>query len=432
MSAELAITPPTARLSQGSIVGDRYQIVDILSYGAMGIIYRARHRTLGIPLALKAMRAELASTDYYERFAEEARNAALLKSDHVARVFDFGRLASGELYLVMELLEGEDLATLLSSCGALPAETVIRLALQACDALGEAHAAGIVHRDLKPENLFLARLPSGDTRLKVLDFGVSKRISGPRRHATITGSVGSPSYMSPEQLRSQPDVDNRADIWALGVVLYELLAARPAFDGATVAEICTNVLTRRPTPLVEIRPSVGGLSRVVRRCLELDRAQRFQTMRELAHALAQVRSEARAEPPRKRRFRAVHCLAMLAALPVAAATGAVVQWGPRQSLELARERVAGASLAAAHTQRDAHLPLPRSARVWLAPAEPGERREPTAPDEAQTASAAVPVRVLYRPWRPPEPAPSAEVGTATHDVEVDSTEPSDPPVPESL
>jgi serine/threonine protein kinase len=417
MGAELAITPPTACLARGAIIDGRYEIVDRLAYGAMGIVYRAWHRRLGIPLALKAMRSELGGADFYERFAEEARNAALLKSEHVARVFDFGRLESGELYLVMELLEGEDLASLLASCGALPKQMVVRLALQACDALGEAHAAGIVHRDLKPENLFLARMPSGETRLKLLDFGVSKRIAAPRRHATITGAIGSPSYMAPEQLRSQPDVDNRADIWALGSVLYELLAGRPAFGGDTVAAICVNVLTRRPAPLSQLRPSVGPeLSRVIGRCLEPERADRYHTMRELARALEAASAPAPVELPRQPRRHLGGWLAALALLALGTLTGAALHSGPGQSLELARQLAVERLVGGARVQQIQQTRAPGAVRMaQLLPA-------PVQPEAAPPASG---LRVSYRP-RPAAPPPPLR------DAEDEPPSADDLPLAESL
>jgi serine/threonine-protein kinase len=378
MGAELAISPPSTLLAPGSVIGDRYEIVELVSYGAMGIVYRAWHRTLGIELAVKAMRAELGSEEFFRRFAEEARNAASLKSAHVARVFDFGRLDSGELYLVMELLRGEDLATVLAERGPLPVDLAVRLATQACEALGEAHAAGIVHRDLKPENLFLTHSPGGDPVLKVLDFGVSKRMQAAPRKASIAGAMGSPSYMSPEQLRCSRDVDCRADVWALGAVLFELLSGRPAFEGESIAEICTQVLHTRPPPLLRVRPEVGpALSGIVERCLETERERRFQTMGELAQALCTVRREDceatvrpvalsadDAELPpiaglrRWRLARAFGALALLAAICGAMMVG---YFGPSRSLELARAGATRYLVGGPRAQRVLQLPVERPA-----------------------------------------------------------------------
>jgi serine/threonine protein kinase len=355
------------------VVADRYEIRELLSYGAMGVVYRARHRTLGIEMALKVMRSELATNEFCERFAEEARNAALLESEHVVRVFDFGRLDSGELYLAMELLRGEDLATVLDR-GPLPVELVLRLAIQACEALGEAHRAGIVHRDLKPENLFLVHSPSGDASLKVLDFGVSKRMRSARRSASMAGAMGSPSYMSPEQLRCASDVDSRADIWALGAVLFELFTGRAAFEGETIAQICTSVLNTKPPPVCNVRPEVGpAVSRIVERCLESDRERRFQTMTELSLALRSLRRRSEKTghdeelPPIAglRRWRARHAFGGIAALGLIAGATLVGYFGPTRSLELARAEATSHLIGGAQLQRAAQRSVERPLRAVL-------------------------------------------------------------------
>lgn len=419
MGVELSITPPVASLRVGCVVAERYQILGVLSYGAMGIIYRARHLSLGVDVALKALRPELAGEgQYYRRFAEEAKNAASLKSEHVARVFDFGKLPSGEPFLAMELLDGQDLAEILSATGSLPVHLVLQIALQACEALGEAHEKGIVHRDLKPENLFLTRAANGEPRLKILDFGISKRLGGGGRHATMTGTVGSPHYMAPEQLRAAKDVDHRVDVWSLGVVLYELLAGAPAFDGETVAQVCTQVLMHRPPPLAQVRPEVGAqLSRVVERCLEVDRDQRFASVTQLAYALEGARGpeitaleflddDAVTEVVGVRRRSFARVAAALAATTVLAALAAVVvHIGPRTSLERVRSAAAARLVEPRRAERVAQVRVEQARAIQRPPPAPPEPPPPPRPRVIVVTRAAP-----RPPPVPPEP-PVAELAS---------------------
>jgi serine/threonine-protein kinase len=257
----------------------------------MGFVVAARHEELGQLVALKFVLPDVADdADVAERFLREGRASARLRSEHVARVFDVGRatLAGGTApYLVMEHLEGADLATL-GRERPLGAAEAVGYVLQACDALAEAHAAGIVHRDLKPENLFVTRSPKGAPLLKILDFGISRVSEGGRARLTGTSAVmGTPYYMSPEQMQSAKNADARSDIWALGAVLYELLCGRPPFSGETIAEICTAVLTKTPEPMHALAPEVHPeLARVVMRCLDKDPDKRFATAGDLGYALA--------------------------------------------------------------------------------------------------------------------------------------------------
>src|SRR5882724_2677318 len=201
-------------------------------------------------------------------------------------------MESGAPYMVMEYLVGSDLAQRLVEHGALPIEDAIDYLLQACEAIAEAHAAGIVHRDLKPANLFLTRRADGSSLVKVLDFGISKATlpagSQPDMSLTKTASVmGSPLYMAPEQMRSTRSVDARADIWALGVILYELLSGKVPFEATTMPELCAMVLTEVPAPLRDKRPDTPpGLWAIIERCLQKDPAQRYGNVSDLANALA--------------------------------------------------------------------------------------------------------------------------------------------------
>lgn len=272
-------------LLPGTVVGDRYRICEVLASGGMGVVYRAMHLELGSEVAVKTMRPELvADDDAYERFVREARNAAQLETSHVAKVFDFGRMRCGSPYLVMELLHGESLGARMKR-GSLSNEQTAKYLLQACAGLADAHGRGIVHRDLKPDNLFLSNVAEGESELKLLDFGIAKSLKF-LRSLTMGGGVGSPNYMSPEQMRSRPDLDHRTDIWSLGAVAYEALAGAPAFDGESVTEICAKVLMEKPRQLAALRQDVWPeLDVIVSRCLEREPKDRFQDVLELSHAV---------------------------------------------------------------------------------------------------------------------------------------------------
>ncbi len=292
---------PSMPFIPGVIVDGKYRLERPLARGGMGFVVLGRHVQLDLPVALKFMHAWLAHTvpKGAARFLDEARAAARLQSDHVARVTDTGTF-QGSPYMVMEYLEGEDLETLLRRQPVLPVALAVRHALQASEALGEAHAAGIVHRDLKPANLFLARRSDGSIRIKLLDFGISKMVGGvtgpnpawdsadsPEAAEMNAAVCGSPLYMAPEQMLSSSRTDTRTDIWALGVVLYEMLAGVRPFAGENLAELCSRVLDPRPTPLREIRPEVPVvLESAVMQCLQKDPDCRFQSVSAFAHALA--------------------------------------------------------------------------------------------------------------------------------------------------
>src|SRR5580692_1093404 len=222
------IRPGSAPVSEGDLLAGKYRVERVLGAGGMGIVVAARHEQLDQMVAIKFVRDEaLDNEEAVQRFLREARAAVKLKSEHVARVLDVGKLDSGAPYMVMEYLEGNDLGHILTEQGPMEAAAATDWILQACEAVAEAHAAGIVHRDLKPENLFLTNTVGGTQKIKVLDFGVSKSMggaSGELSNLTRTRAMlGSPLYMAPEQMRSSRDVDARADIWALGVVLFQLL-----------------------------------------------------------------------------------------------------------------------------------------------------------------------------------------------------------------
>ncbi len=274
----------------GDILAGKYRIERILGAGGMGVVVAATHLELFETRAIKLMLPEaLTSADAVERFVREARAASLLKSEHVARVFDVGRLETGAPYMVMEHLEGTDLDVVLRTRGQLPVGEGVLYILQAAEALAEAHGRGIIHRDLKPSNLFIAARANGSPCVKVLDFGISKIIGAAYTDVDLTKEhtvLGSPHYMSPEQMRSSRDVDGRSDIWSLGVILYMILAAQRPFRGHHVGEIIARVMASKPAPPSRHRRDLPPeLDAVIMRCLERTPAARFADVSELANAL---------------------------------------------------------------------------------------------------------------------------------------------------
>jgi eukaryotic-like serine/threonine-protein kinase len=279
----------------GQVVAGKYRIDSVIGEGGMGYVVVAHHLQLDTRVAIKLLRAELASNaEAVERFAREARAAVRITSPHVARVFDVGTLESGAPYMVMEFLEGGDLSNLLQKRGPLPIQEAIDYLLEACEAIAEAHAAGIVHRDLKPANLFCARRPDGSVTIKVLDFGISKLTGngpGGLNHTKTTAIMGSPFYMSPEQMESTRGVDIRTDIWGLGVILYELVTGKTPFEGNALPEVCLRVATQQPAPMRTLRADApAALELVILRCLEKDRDKRYGNVARLAVALRELAS----------------------------------------------------------------------------------------------------------------------------------------------
>jgi serine/threonine protein kinase len=298
-------------VQRGDTLAGKYLVEEILGEGAMGVVVAAVHVELGKRVALKFMKLEaISSQDGVERFLREARAAGRLRSEHACQVHDVGRLENGAPYIVMELLNGEDIQTQLERCGRLPPGEVARYMLEICEAMDEAHAAGIVHRDLKPQNLFRLRKSNGTAHIKVLDFGVSKLNSASELLATATHAViGTPAYMSPEQLSSSKTVDGRSDIWSLGVIMYQLLIGRIPFEGTDFLSLGIAIVH---TPLVfsprAIRPELDPLlEAIILRCLTKDRERRYASAADLARALVrfadpvvmweQVPSPSRGDPP---------------------------------------------------------------------------------------------------------------------------------------
>ncbi len=273
----------------GELLDGKYKVEGIFAEGGMGVVCLGRHVQLDQPVAIKFLRRTLSGRPaIVQRFLNEARALAALRSEHVVRVMDVGQLESGRPYLVMEHLDGVHLDALLERDGPLSVERAVSYVLQVCEPLAEAHALGIVHRDIKPENLFLwSGGPNQDT-VKVLDFGLAKQL-GSSKALGVTGpqdSLGSPCYMSPEQITTPQLVDSRTDVWSLGVVLYRLLTNSLPFDGASLVETLSHILNATPRPLAEVVPGLDAeLEAIVRRCLERAPEARYQTMSQLADAL---------------------------------------------------------------------------------------------------------------------------------------------------
>ena len=281
------------RFAPGVVLAGRYRIERPLKSGGMGLLLLGQHLELERPVAIKVLLdTQDNDDDTVARFFREAKAAARLSSEHVVKVYDVGSLDDGMPYIVMELLEGEDLARKLRDRGPLPIPEVAEYLLQACIGLAEAHRSGIVHRDIKPGNIFVTRRKDGRPLVKLVDFGISKLSpTAAQEHqpelTTTSQVMGSPHYMSPEQLKSSREVDARTDIWSLGAVLVRLISGSYAFEGSSDAELCANVLMGQPLPLKQLLPNAPkGLEALVAKCLTRDPAHRMQNVAEFALALA--------------------------------------------------------------------------------------------------------------------------------------------------
>jgi serine/threonine protein kinase len=291
---------PFGEPHKGDVIAGKYLVERVIAEGGMGVVVEAMHLTLNRRVAVKLMLPEaMELPNAVERFQREAQAAAQIQSEHVVRIIDVGSREDGSPYMVMEYLEGSDLGDLVGpEKRALPIELAVDYLLQACEGMAEAHKNGVVHRDLKPSNLFLIKRDDGSPCVKVLDFGISKfsgRDEMGREQGGLTATramMGSPFYMSPEQLRSAKNVDRRTDIWSLGVILHELLTGAPPFEGETAGAVCAMVAADPPVPLCWVRPEAPPqLEAVILRCLEKEPEKRYQDVSELANALSAFSSK---------------------------------------------------------------------------------------------------------------------------------------------
>jgi len=300
---------PAPPLAIGGSVADKYRIDRLLGEGGMGFVFEALHLQLGHRVALKVLNsAVMADREVVERFLREGRALARLSGEHIARVSDVGTLPTGEPYMVMEFLEGRDLARELSARGPMPLEEVVEYIAQACEALAEAHVRGIVHRDLKPANLFLTQKLDGEPCVKVLDFGISKLIQDDgtidSENITVTSSlVGTPKYMSPEQIQDSRNVDSRTDIWGLGTIFYELLTQTRPFAAPSLALVCVKILHEEiPAPSTIKAGLTPAVDAVIARCLKKAAAERFQNVGELVEALVALNPNVKSSATRVTRI----------------------------------------------------------------------------------------------------------------------------------
>jgi eukaryotic-like serine/threonine-protein kinase len=334
----------------GALVGGKYRIVRLLAQGGMGVIYEAHHAVVRRRFAIKFLRRDLAlRREILTRFQREAEAAGALENENVAAAVDFGISDDGTPYIVMEYLVGESVGALLEREGRLPARRACDLVAQACRGVEAAHAAGIVHRDLKPHNLFVCRREDGTDLVKVLDFGVAKlQAIEASNAATDTGTLlGTAAYMSPEQARGEKMVDQRADVYALGAIAYELLSQQKPHPGDSQNAILHHIATQPAAPLDGVAPE---LAEVIARTLASDPGARPQTAAALATALAPFAGrevwpaaplpvapgpEAPLPAPARTRIRRA-LIAALALVPIAVAGG--VLWGKGRTPRTASAR----------------------------------------------------------------------------------------------
>ena len=275
----------------GLLVQGRYRILRKLGEGGMGSVYEGKHELIGRRVAIKTLHWQFAQNlELIERFHREANAATAVGNEHIIEVTDFGFFDDSAPFIVMEYLEGVELGALLEQEGSLPIARAVHIVTQMCDALSAAHARGIVHRDMKPENVFLIRRSHDPDFVKVLDFGISKmRVQGEELQGSLTRTgmaLGTPYYMPPEQAQGVRDIDQRADVYAVGVILYRALGGRLPFDAATYPALMVKIMTESPASLRQLRADIPeALDRAVLKAMARDRQERFQGVEDLALAL---------------------------------------------------------------------------------------------------------------------------------------------------
>jgi serine/threonine-protein kinase len=334
----------------GETLAGKYRIERVLGEGGMGLVVQATHLALDQQVAIKFLKDEaLEHPEVVERFKREARAAVRVRGPHVARVIDVDQTPDGKPFMVMEYMNGEDLDAVLEKRGALTVEEAATYVLQACDAIAEAHAQKIIHRDIKPANLFLTSSEGRKPMVKVLDFGISKLQEGQGGMTQTAAILGSPYYMSPEQLRASKNVDERADIWSLGVTLYELLTGKRPFQAETLPEIVTHIVLNQPPTVRSIRPDVPEeLEAIVLRCMRTKPEERYQNVAELARALAPF-----AEPGSRHIAPGISRMLLGASLPPAAGPAPVEMTARQSEPPPAGPPAASAAVTIASSAQDA-------------------------------------------------------------------------------
>ena len=432
----------------GDILGDRWVLLEKIDAGAMGEVFRAEHQVLGHSVAVKVLLPEMTRDQgAIDRFLREARIAAKLRHPNVVRVEDYGLSHDGRPYLVMELLRGESLARRLARTPRLHPGAVLALVQQIAEALDAAHAAGIVHRDLKPENIFLCG-PSEAPKLKVLDFGVAKFTDALAAGGGATASntlVGTPRYMSPEQARASRTLDGRSDLWALGILAYEMLTGRHPFEGEAIAELLVAILTHPISPPTALRPALPvAVDGWCARALARNRADRFASGHALADAFATALGESTLDtwtdasaPPRSasrdgrgtlrvRRDRSDPTPPNLDVLPAASLAGHAVDETPHRGLASLPPPESGSRWTASWW---AVLPIALAAALGLI----AVSRHPVAtsvatapPATAASAHLEPPSPVAAGPVAAPPPAPLADTPDAALPLQPEGSETSAP------
>ncbi|WP_437873636.1 serine/threonine-protein kinase [Sorangium sp. So ce302] len=412
----------------GELIAAKYRVERVVAIGGMGVVLAARNEDLDQKVAIKILRQDaLANQEAVTRFLREARTAARLSGEHVARVFDVGTTETGVPFMVMEFLTGLDLQQVIDTHGPLSIQDAVDYVLQALEAVAEAHAAGVVHRDIKPSNLFLAEHADGTRHIKVLDFGISKGqgLDSPAEPGlTSTKQVmGSPGYMSPEQMMAPRTVDGRADVWSFGVLLYTLVTGEPPFQGETVAAVMANIL-HQPVPRLRDKRSdaPATLERIVSRCLERDVSERYANVGKLAQALEPLGSS----------------FAKLSTSRIQSAIGAASPAGQTLLNSRAAEdsdRLSGASWSHTSNRRRSRrrllvaagvaalLTSAAGAGVWLVASVRVASQAPSAAVSQQPERAAVDA------LGPESPAAAPGAPAATASATTEASSPAAPPVP---
>ncbi len=327
----------------GQRIDGKYELIQVLGQGAMGVVYRARHAATGRQVAVKVVQPDkVVAPGALERFQREARAmGAVADSQHVVQVLDAGAdRDSGAAFMVMELLNGEDVEALVHRLGPLPVGLALRIGVQALSGLIPAHEAGIVHRDIKPSNLFLTKRADGERIVKVLDFGIVKMLDvagGPRapdaaalsKLTRTGGTLGSPAYMSPEQVQGSRDLDTRTDLWSMGVVLYQLLCGVLPFHEITeLPQLLVAIFYRDPFPVTVRAPWVPAeAAAVVHRAIQRDPAARYATAKEMREAIVRALGGATAIPESMLAGLSAETRSAPAPVPAMAVSGPVPQGG---------------------------------------------------------------------------------------------------------